>query len=119
MENMQETMAMRPEKGRITQEMLPAVAMDQALQAAVAGIHDSQADRTQLLKEPDTLELQLASPPSVHLNSTAELVGLEPGPPSPVLAEVGPQPPRRRPSSDEQGLPWPLGLPMPALSFSM
>ena len=110
---MQETLAVQPEIDRITQAMLPAIAMDIELQAAVAGLHDSQTDRTQLIKEPGTLEL--ATPPSVHLNSTTELVGLEPSSPASSLAEVGPHFPRS--SFDEQGLPWPL--PMPALSSTV
>ena len=107
---MQETLAMQPEIDRITQAMLTATTMDIELQAAVAGFRDSQTERTQLIKEISTREL--ATPPSAHLNSTTELVGLEPSSSASSLAEVGPQFPRS--SFDEQGLPWPL--PMPALS---
>ena len=97
---------MQPEIDRITQAFQTADTMDTELQAAVAGFRDSQAERKRLIKELDTREL--ATPPSVHLNSTTELVGLEPGSPASSLAEVGPQFPRS--SFDEQGLPWPLPL---------
>ena len=89
--NMQETLAMQPEVDRITIAMEPAFTMDQDLQATIVSIHDLQAERTQLLREPDTPELAL--PPSAHLNSTTELVGLEPNAPSSMLAGVGPQSP--------------------------
>ena len=108
--HMQETLAMQPEIDRITQAMQLAIAMDQDLQAAMAGIQDPQADGTQLLKEPDTL--QLALPPSAHLNSTTELVDFEPHAPSSDLAVVGSQSPGS--GTAAQGLPWPLL--MPALS---
>ena len=99
--NMQETLAMQSEVDRITRAMEPAIAMNQA---TIADIHELRAERAQLLSGPDTPEL--ASPPSAHLNSTTELVGLETNAPSSMLTGVDRQAPSALASP-----PWSLLMP--------
>ena len=108
--NMQETLAMQSEVDRITREMAPAIAMDQELQelqAAVASIHELRAENAQVLGVPDTPELAL--PPSAHLNSTTELVGLETNAPSSMLTGVRRQAPWS--GSALASPPWSLLMP--------
>lgn len=103
--NMQETLAMQSEVDRITRE----IAVDQQLQAAIARSHELRAARAQLVGVPDTP--QLASPPSAHLNSTTELVGLEADAPSSMLTGVGRQAPLSGSGSALANLPWSLLMP--------
>ena len=91
----------------LVQEMAPAIAMDQELQAAIASIHNLPAERAQLLGVPDTPELAL--PPSAHLNSTTELVGLETNAPSSMLTGVRRQAPWS--GSALASPPWSLLMP--------
>ena len=76
--SMQKTLAVQSEVDRITRRFAQAIAMNQELQklqAAVAGTHELRAENAQVLGVPNTPELAL--PPSAHLDSTTELVGLE------------------------------------------